>query len=87
MEAKENLHILGQINKRLRIPDDVILRNASVIDELRVEGGDVRVHRDLILNGMLNDISLDPLYKLTLNEDSYMPCNLVINGKKLVIIN
>lgn len=80
MHVKENLHLFGKLNE-IRVPDDLILSNASLIDVLRVHSGDVSVNEKLIVNGLLNNIPLAPLFNFTLNENSYLGANLRIIGE------
>lgn len=87
MGIEGNLLVLGKVNG-LRIPDDLILKNSTWIDVLHVSGGgDVRVQGEVIVNGLLNDVPLAPLFQFTLNEDQYLASNLKVNGKKDCEVN
>lgn len=82
MDIQGNLLVLGKVNS-LRIPEDLILKNSTWIDVLHVSGGgDVRVDGEVIVNGLLNDVPLAPLFQFTLNEDPYLGINLRVNGKR-----
>lgn len=82
MDIQGNLLVLGKVNS-LRIPEDLILKNSTWIDVLHVcGGGDVRVDGEVIVNGLLNDVPLAPLFQFTLNEDPYLGINLRVNGKR-----
>lgn len=81
MDIQGNLLVLGKVNS-LRIPEDLILKNSTWIDVLHVSGGgDVRVDGEVIVNGLLNNVPLAPLFQFTLNEDPYLGINLRVNGK------
>lgn len=82
MDIQGNLLVLGKVNS-LRIPEDLILKNSTWIDVLHVSGGgDVRVDGEVIVNGLLNNVPLAPLFQFTLNEDPYLGINLRVNGKR-----
>lgn len=82
MDIQGNLLVLGKVNS-LRIPTDLILKNSTWIDVLHVNGGgDVRVDGEVIVNGLLNNVPLAPLFQFTLNEDPYLGINLRVNGKR-----
>lgn len=82
MDIQGNLLVLGKVNS-LRIPEDLILKNSTWIDVLHVSGGgDVWVDGEVIVNGLLNDVPLAPLFQFTLNEDPYLGINLRVNGKR-----
>lgn len=80
MHVKENLHLFDKLNE-IRVPEDLILSNSSLIDVLRVHSGDVSVNEQLIVNGLLNNIPLAPLFNFTLNENSYLGANLKVIGE------
>lgn len=82
MDIQGNLLVLGKVNS-LGIPEDLILKNSTWIDVMHVSGGgDVRVDGEVIVNGLLNDVPLAPLFQFTLNEDPYLGINLRVNGKR-----
>lgn len=80
MDVEGNLQLLGSLNG-LRVPEDLILGNSSLIDVLHVKNGDVYVGEELILNGLLNDVPLAPLFNFTLNPNPYLNMNLKVNGE------
>lgn len=82
LNVKENMQLLGRVNK-LRIPEDLLMSNATLINVLHVKGGDVHVQEELIVNGLLNNVLLSPLFDFTLNENQYMEANLKVQGESL----
>lgn len=82
LDVKGNLHLLGKLNG-VRVPEDLILGNSTLIDRLQVTG-DVIVEGQLITNGYLNNVPLAPLFNFTLNEDSNWKANLRIIGGRII---
>lgn len=81
LETPGNLQVLGRVNG-VRLPEDLLLRNATLIDVLHVKAGDVRVRGQLVANGWLNGVPLDPLFNFTLNDNPYVPMNLKVQGRE-----
>lgn len=79
MEAHDNLKVSGLVND-LRIPDDLILSNCTMIDVLHLKNGDLMVE-ELIVNVKLNELPLGPLFNFTLNANPYRATNLNVEGE------